>query len=178
MGSKKKKIADYYLVIAIVIIVILVLYVISFGKISTNNIGVPKEYKDSKEEAKRKHKRIKGLLEKQIAHKNKLEKIAKRVFLGVRIGLVLLWIAIMSGFWYFNFITDLEDFLNYSEAGILLLVTINFLTFGTITDLKEYIDLLKTKTYNWVFGKYINIGEKIETNKNNLVKLDDKIKET
>ena len=175
MGNKKDEISDNEVLIVIIIIVILLLYVISLGKIDGGLVSVPEEYKDSKDDAKRKHKRLTELLEKQQALKVKLEKKAKRAFLWVRIGLVLLWFSLMAALWYFNLITNLEDFLNYSEAGILLLITVNFLTFGTLTDLKEYINLLKTQTENWIFGKYVDIDERIESHEKELIKLNDEI---
>jgi len=38
---------------------------------------------------------------------------------------------------------------------------------GKISNLKKFIDLLKTKIENWFYGKHINLGEKIN---NNLIK--------
>lgn len=175
--SKRKNNDLYILIIIIVIIIILVLFVFTLGNVGPGSIRkIADEYKDSKEEAKRKHKRLEEHIKNQIALKLKLDRIFKRVYFGVRVGLVLIWFGIMSIFVVFGLIKDLSDFLNYSEASILILIVMNFVTFGTITNLKNFIDLIKTKTENLIYGKYIKIDYKIEGNKEELRKLEDEIR--
>lgn len=165
------------IIIVIVIIVLLLLFITSLGKFNPSNIGkIPDEYKDSKEEAKRKHKKLSELIAKQEALNIKLNKKFKQIYFFVRIGMVLLWFGLLSLFYFFGVINNLGDVLNYSEASILILLILNFITFGTITDLKNFIDIIKIKTENWVYGKYAGIENKIETNKEQLTLLEREIR--
>lgn len=136
------------------IIVLLILFVASLGKFNPSDIGkIPVEYKDEKEFAKRKHKRLSELIAKQETLKIKLDKKFKQIYFSVRIGMVLLWLGVLSIFYLLGVINNLSDALNYSEASILILFALNFITFGTITDLKFFVAIIKIKTENWVYGK-------------------------
>lgn len=175
--SRRKNNDLHILIIIIVVIIILVLFVATLGSIGPGSIvKIAEEYKDSKEEAKRRHKRLEDHIKNQEALKVKLAKIFKRVYFGVRIGLVSIWFGIMSILIAVGLIKDLSDFLNYSEASILVFVVLNFITFGTITNLKNFIDLIKTKTENLIYGKYIVIDIKIDEHKEELKKLEEEIK--
>lgn len=175
--SRSKNNDLYIIIIVFVVIIILVLFVATLGSVEPGSIvKIAEEYKESKEEAKRRHKRLEEHLKNQEALKVKLKKIFKRVYFGVRIGLVLIWFGLMSILIAVGLIKDLSDFLNYSEASILTFVVMNFITFGTITNLKNFIDLIKTKTENLIYGKYIVIDAKIEGNKSELKRLEEEIK--
>jgi hypothetical protein len=65
-------------------------------------------------------------------------------------------------------INNLEDILNYSEAAILVWIALNFLTFGNLSKLNSFIDLVKMKLENLIWGKYVNIDEAIENDKSKL----------
>lgn len=149
--------------IIVVVIVIIIIYVVSLGNVNAGKITrVPEEFKDSKEETKRKHDRLKAHIEKQEGLKIKLDKKFIRIYFSIRLVFVLLWFALIIVLWSVGLVNNIGDALNYSEALILLLITLNFLTFGTITKLESFIDLIKTRTENWVFGKYLNLEDKIE----------------
>lgn len=152
-------------IIIIVVVILLILFIVSFGKIDGDGLKIPDELKDDKASAKSRHKRLKALIEKQESLKRKLDKKFKRIYFGVRLCLVFLWAVLMILLYYFGLIKELGDFINYSELSILCLITVNFITFGTITELKSYIEFIKTKTENWVFGKYVSIEENITKNK-------------
>ena len=165
------------ILIVIIVIIILLLFVASLGTIDPGSISkIPDEYKDTKEEAKRRHKKLGELIEKQTALKIKLDKKFKRIYFFVRLGLVLLWFGILSIFYFFDQIKNVGDVLNFSQASILILLVLNFLTFGTITNLKNFIDIIKTETENWIYGKYITIEQRIEINKKELSVLEEEIK--
>jgi len=68
----------------------------------------------------------------------------------------------------FGLVSTLSDILDWSEAFLLVLLVVNFLTFGTLTNLENFIDILKNKIENWIYGKYIKVNEKIDANKNEL----------
>jgi len=159
-------------VIGFFLLLILIIYVGTLGKIGPNNVvKFPDEYKDSTEEARRRHKRLKELLDKQQGLKAKLDKKFKWTYFFVRLFSVLSWFALMIVFVFLGLIHNLGDALNYSEGCILLLITINFVTFGSLTNLDKFSDSIKTKTENWVYGKYLSLDEKINLNKAEKTKL-------
>ena len=57
--------------VILVIIAIVFLFVFSFGSISSDNINIPKELKDSREEAEKKHKLIEEKLTEKIDFEEK-----------------------------------------------------------------------------------------------------------
>jgi len=174
MDNKKSK--YYYVIIAIVVIIVVIAFIVSLGKVSPGPLSIiPEEFKDTKEEAKRRHKRLTDLLEKQLLLKKKLDRIFKRTYFIVRFGLVAIWCGMITIFYFLGFIQNLGDALNFSQASILVLLALNFLTFGTITEFKNYINLIRTKTENAVYNKYLNLPVKIEANKNELVALEKEI---
>jgi len=116
------------------------------------------------------------MLGEKLVLKEKLASKFKRIHFFVRFSLVLIWFGVLSGFYFFGLIGSLCEALNYSEASILLIIVINFLTFGTISNLNNYIDLIKVKTENWVYGKYIDLDSKIDSNRIQLSNLSDEIK--
>lgn len=169
---KKKNSDTTTIFIVFLVIAIIIIFVASLGSINPSDIGkVPQAFKDSKEEAKKRHKRLVELLEKQEALKTKLNKRFIRIYFFVRVGLIMIWFAVLYAFYFLGFIQNLGDFLNYSEASILTLIAFNFLTFGTLTDLENYLTLMRTKIENWIYGKHITIGDKIESNKSELTEL-------
>jgi ABC-type multidrug transport system fused ATPase/permease subunit len=135
---------------------------------------VPDEFKDDKAEAKRKHKRLSELLAKQVQLNIKLTETFKRMYFSVRILFVLIWAGVLFTLYKFGLIDDLGDILNYSEAGILICFVLNFLTFGTISNLHNFVSLIRTKLENWIWGKYIHLDKKIENYKSELKELETK----
>ncbi|MEY3500061.1 MAG: hypothetical protein RL308_1730 [Bacteroidota bacterium] len=150
--------------IIVLIIVLFVLYLASLGTISSDQIRkTPKAFRDEQEEAKKKHKRLVELIEKQKVLKKKLAIKFKRIYVGVRIGLVLIWGGIMATLVGLGLIENLGDFLNYTEVSVLVILTFNFLTFGSLKNFRDYVVMLKTRTENWVYGKYVDIDLRIES---------------
>lgn len=163
-------------IIVILIIILIIVFVISLGKLDVGKTQfVPDEFQDNKEDAKRKHKRLSELLAKQEQLKIKLTKTFKRMYFAVRLLFVLLWGGVLFALYKFNLIEDLGDVLNYSEAGILICLILNFLTFGTISNLHNFVNLIRTKLENWIWGEYIHLDNKIENHKSELKELENKI---
>jgi hypothetical protein len=174
MRKKNSDIATFLIVL--LVIVVIIIFVVSLGSVNPSDIGkIPQAFKDSKEEAKRRHQKLVELIKKQEALKIKLNKKFKRIYFFVRVGLVILWLTALYICYFLGLIKTLGDALNYSEASILILIVFNFLTFGTLTNLENYLHLVKTKTENWIYGKYLTIENKIETNKSELTVLAKKI---
>ncbi len=160
--NKKNKIPNLNTALIIfLIIALVVIFVISFGQVGSEDIKTPKEFKEDKPRAQIRYRRLSILIEKKNELKSKLDKKFLWMFFMVRFGLVSLWGIMMYLFFVIGWITDLEDFLIYSEASLLVIFTFNFLTFGNLTNLNNYIDLIKTRTKNWAYGKYLGLKEDI-----------------
>ncbi len=175
MSKKNNNITEKTLVVILIIILIIV-FVITLGKLDVGKTQlVPDEFNDDKEEAKRKHKRLSEHLEKQEQLKLRLTKTFNRMYFAVRVLFVLLWACALFTCYQFGLIKNLGDILNYSEAGILICLVLNFLTFGTISSLHNFVNLIRTKLENWIWGKYIHLDNRIVNNKTELQKLENKI---
>ena len=162
--------------VLLLIVLLIIIYIITFGKVNIgNNMSFPNEFKDTKEEAERKHKRLKSLVDKQETLKRKLNKRFKIAYFFVRLVFVGLWIGIIFVLWLFHVISSLSDILDWSEAILIFVVTINFLTFGNLKNIENYIHIIKTKIENWIYGKYIAIEKKIETNKSEIKEIENTI---
>ena len=154
------------IIIVIIIVFVIVFFVVTLGQIETASLNVlPAEFKDNSAASKSRHKRLLELIQKKEGLKSKLDKRFRITFFAVRIVLVALWFSVLFTFYKLDLIKDLEDVLNYSQASLFLLFILNFITFGTITELKNFIDVIKTKSENWVYGKYINLNDKIALDK-------------
>jgi len=164
MGNKRKKYHRNEIAIAVFIILIIIIFLFTFGKVGTDDFKTPEEFKEDKEKAKKRNTKLRALIEKKWELQQKLDRKFRYIFFFVRVGLLGIWAATIYGFYYLGFIHNLGDFLNYSHASILGLVTLNFLTFGTLTNLNNYLDLIKMRTRNWVYGKYVNLEDSIDQN--------------
>jgi hypothetical protein len=177
--NKEKDLEHKYLILLVTVIVILfvlIIYVATLGRVSSSEINpLPEEFKDANEIARLRHARLQTLIEKREALKLKLQNRFRWIYFSVRSSLVAGWLGILYGLFANNLIDNLGDVLNYSEAGILLLLIAHFLTFGSISNLNSYIDLIKLKTENYVYGRYLNIDEKIVTNKIELAQIDNEL---
>lgn len=152
--------------IVFIIIFLIIIYLAVLGKIDIENFWkIPDEFKETKEKAKIRHEKLRNIIEKQLVLKSKLEKRFKNIYFFVRFGFVVLWFTLLFIIYQFGYIKNIGDILDFTEASILVLLVINFLTFGTITKLEKFISIIKTRTENMVYGKYINIDEKINLNK-------------
>ena len=160
--------------IVILIIIAIIFYLFTFGKFSSKG-KQPEEFRDDNLQAKIRHQKLTKLLESQKGLKQKLNKKFRLIYFCVRFLLVLFWIGIMSILYIFSIIKDLGDFLNYSELSVIIIITLYFLVFGTVKDLNNFLDLFKTKTENLVYGKYVNINEKIDENQKEVELLATKI---
>lgn len=83
-----------------------------------------------------------------------------------------LWIGIIFVLWLFHVVSSLSDILDWSEAILIFVVTINFLTFGNLKKIENYIHIIKIKIENWIYEKYITIEKEIETNKSEIKEIE------
>lgn len=176
--SRKLTDVEKTVVGVIIVIFIIILFIITFGNFDADDFSkIPNEFKDTKEQAKDRHKKLFNLLERQKALKLRLEQKFKTIYLFVRIGLVLIWSGLIFLYCLLTNTHELGAILDFSQASIIVLLALNFITFGNITNLNEFVDSLKTKTENWIYGKYINIDDKIAKNHSELKSLEEVIKE-
>ena len=164
--SKKIKQTPDWIIILIFLIILLVL--------GLNPIKA-EEYTESREDAIRRHKKLTDLIAKKEALKIKLEKLFKRIYFFVRLIMIMFWFAALYVLYKIGLIKELGDALNYSEAFILVIVAIYFIIFGNISSLENFLENIKRKTENWVYGKHITLEERLEINKKELVVLEKKI---
>jgi Na+/H+ antiporter NhaC len=148
--------------IAIIILIVILLYLFTLGQVNGAKKITPEEFSEEREKAKHRHKRFVKHLNIQESLKKHLDKRFKQLYLFVRICLVSIWLGSMALLHIRNILEGLNDFLLYSQLSVLAIAVICFLTFGTITNVKDYIDSIKIRTENWVYGKYVNIDERIE----------------
>ena len=183
-----KNLKDSDLFIILVIIAIVVVYLISVGTLDiSKNKKLPNELNDSLKEAEKKQKQIEKAkqeqrklqkrIKQQEEQQKRLDKRFKRIFFLVRFSFVVLWGVILFVLYLIGFNTSLEDSLNISELIILILITLHFLTFGTITNLEKYIKLIRIRIKNWIYRKYAKLNQEIELNKQKLGKMENEISE-
>lgn len=162
--NKDKPTIHTWLII-LIIVVILLGYILTLGQVGGDSMKVPDELSESRAKAKHRHRRLEELISRQIELKTKLERKFKRVYFGVRMTLVLIWAGIAASLHALSLLQSVDDFLSYSEFSVLILITLHFVTFGSLKNVNEFIDSIKRRTENWVYGKYVDIDSKIESNK-------------
>lgn len=179
--NKKENRSSIALVAIIVVVLIaigLIIYVISLGNISINetNTKIPNEFKETLKRAKARHSKLKELISKQVAAEKRLNKWFKRIYLGVRVFFIVLWVLGIYYGYNYGLISDLEDALNYSEATLLIVFVLNFLCFGSLTNLKNMLESIRFRVENWFFRKYANLPSRIQVNKEELIRIDTELK--
>lgn len=150
-----------WLIVVLIVLVVIIIFVASLGTLDIEN-QLPQEFKDSKDEALKKHKALLAELEKKKALKEKLARRFKYSYLTVRISLVIICSVSIFFLGYILGAQTLSDFLNYYEASIIALFAMNFIAFGTIANFHDFIHVLRTKVENWVWSKHINLPIEID----------------
>ena len=159
--SSKTKWEDSNIVIAIIVIAIIIIYIISIGKINfTSKIDNEKQIDKTRKELKELRK-----------IKSKKQKRYKLVYFLIRLGFVILWAIITFILYKTKLIQNLGEFLNYTQVIVLSFLIINFLTFGNITNVKAFLGIIKNSLKRRIYGKYINIDERIAEKQVKLTKL-------
>lgn len=157
------------LLIIIIVVISILTFIISIGTFDSFKGKKKSDDKMSdKEIAKLQLKRIQALEAKQIKLKRKLNRKFKQIYFGVRLCLLLLWGGMIYSLYLFGMINNFNDFTNYSEISLLIIFIFNFLTFGSLKSLRDYIDSIKGRIKKMVYGKYIDLEERITTNQNRI----------
>lgn len=156
--TQKSNFQWWFWFLAILFIVVVIVFFIA--TLGTKNLG---KTKDSREEILKKHKELQSLLNEKVALREKLTRRFKYTYLTVRILLVVLYGgAIYIGGYFLGF-QSLEDFLAYYEFSIIILIVLNFITFGTVANFNDFISILQKKVENWVWVKHLNLPEEIKS---------------
>jgi p-aminobenzoyl-glutamate transporter AbgT len=151
-----------WLIVVVIVLIVIIVFVASLGTVDVEN-QLPQEFKDSKDEALKKHKALLAELDKKKALKEKLARRFKYSYLTVRILLVIICSVSIYYLGYLLGAQTLGDFLNYYEASIIFLFALNFIAFGTIANFHDFIHVLRTKVENWVWSKHINLPKEIDS---------------
>lgn len=161
------------ILIIIMIVIIITVFVVSLGRVNAGDAKiVPDEFKESKEEAKRKHDDAIKLLAGHEQLRNKLNKKSKGWYFFVRILFVLIWCWILITLYRFEFIKNLSDILSYTEAGILIFAILNFLTFGTIASFRDFIETIRIRIDNWIWRNHLDLNIQIENSRKEIKELE------
>lgn len=78
-----------WLIVVVIVLVVIIIFVASLGTLDLEK-QLPQEFKDSKDEALKKHKVLLAELDKKKALKEKLARRFKYSYLAVRISLVII----------------------------------------------------------------------------------------
>jgi len=171
MERNKKNWDDLIIIVALIVITIVIVYIVTVGKINLIQI-IDETNKKTRNEAIRKHERLKIHLDKQKDLKEKLTRKFKRIYFAIRLLFVLGWASGIAILYYYKIVTDLSSFLNYSQATVLLFILLYFLTFGNLTNLNTFLNMIKSRLENWIWGKHINIDKIITINEEELKSLE------
>ncbi len=151
-----------WILVIILIILTYIIYTASLGQIDITPHKDNEPLIDKKRLAEERHRKLLALIEQKKGLKLKLEKRFRYSYLAVRILFVLMYLGFNALLFFFFKITDLGTLLKWSEVLLIIIIIINFITFGTITNLKNVIAYFRNRIENWVYGKYVNIDEQIE----------------
>ncbi|KYG72822.1 hypothetical protein [Roseivirga echinicomitans] len=173
MAHDEVKVPKWLIVLIVVILFFaLIVYITTLGKVDIGaKGGFPEEFKENKEKAQSRHKKLVDLIAKKIEVKTKLERRFRSIYLWVRVLFVAAWAGLMLLGFHMGYINNLEDTLNYSEATLLIAFGFNFLCFGSLTNLERTLQHVKTRLENWIYGKYITIQDDIDRNQLELFQL-------
>jgi hypothetical protein len=156
--------------VVLVIAFVIVLYLLSLGNFNGSYFRSRyDELSESLANAKSRHKKLESLISKKHNLKKKLRKRFKLTYFFVRFLLVSIWGIALFGLFKLGWVINLGDAMNYSNVFVLLLITLNFLTFGNLTNMNAFLDSLKVRIENWVYGKYVSINVIIEVDNLKLV---------
>lgn len=163
------------ILIAILIVIGLVIFIGTLGKVNIGESIAPNDFSESKSKAQLRYERYQYVLHKRLGLKKKLDKVHKYIYLSVRLIFVLIWAGLLFLGFKLDYVNNLEDVLNYSEALLLLALVFNFLCFGSLTNMNQMLNGLRTIVKNRVYGRYINLDAVIQRSEIELLVLKENI---
>jgi type II secretory pathway pseudopilin PulG len=156
------------LVVAFIFVVVIMVYVITIGRIDLQQ-SIEREKKIDRLQSR--HRRYKELVSRRKGLKKKLDRRFSVAYFGTRLILIGLWLGLNC--LLANLFNDfsLGAFLNYNEALVIALAVLSFLAFGNLSSLKNWVEKLKITMENRVYGKYIDLDQKIEADEMAMAKI-------
>lgn len=162
----KKHIKNFLIILAFVAVI--VIFITSLGTVNITEIQELKENKDSENNLSKlqsRHKRLKFLIQKKEELNLRLNKKFKRIYFGVRIVLVALYIGYNALLYFVFNITKLSDLLNYNQLAIIVITLCSFIAFGTFANVKEFVANIKMTLESKTYSKHINLDEELTKHK-------------
>ena len=156
------------------IVVIIIVFIASLGQVAIpleKEIKVKDEDKNDLTKLKVRHKKLKKLISKKEVLNINLNKKFKRIYFGVRFVLASLFVS-YNALMYFVFnINKLGDLLNWNQFALIIMALFSFIAFGTLANVRDFIQNIKMRLESKTFNKYVDITEQIETHKQEAMKL-------
>lgn len=165
MSDKNTETKLWVKALVVVVIILLIPFAIKLLKASWL------EFKESYKKAQKRHEELEDRIENNQALKEKLERKFKNLYFLVRFSLVVLWASVIGALYYWGYVQNLEDVLNYSEALILAWCTVNFLFYGSFSNIKGAINSIRIRLENRVWRKHLDLEDKIKQDKAELAEL-------
>ena len=164
-----------------VIVIIIIIYVGSFGQVDLTLEKVSKENDEQKynlSKLQSRYKKLKALIEKKEALNERLNKKFKRIYFGVRLVLVSIYLGYNAILYFVFNITNLGDLLNWNQFALIVIALFSFIAFGTLTNVQDFINNIKMRLESRTYDKYVDITEQLETHKEEVIKLTASITKT
>lgn len=163
----------------ILIILILFVFVFTLGKVEIpieKNEQNADDDNDNLNKLKDRYRKLKALIKRKKLLHIKLNKRFKVIYFGVRVVLITLYLGFNAILFFVLDIKDLGEILNWNQVAVLIMIIFSFITFGTFSNVKEFVYSIKMQLEIRTFKKYLNIDEQVNTLENEASKLSIEIK--
>ncbi|CAM1372941.1 conserved membrane hypothetical protein [Tenacibaculum litopenaei] len=167
-------------IIVLVIVIVIIIYVASLGQVE---VTLEKSTKENDEEnnslskLQLRHKKLKELIQRKEQLNIKLNKKFNRIYFGVRFVLASLFIGYNLILYFVFKITKLGDLLNWNQLVLIIMALFSFIAFGTLTNVKEFVQNIKMRLELRTYDKYRDITEQLENHKEEVTKITTSIAE-
>jgi hypothetical protein len=160
------------------IVVIIIVFIASLGQVAIpleKEIKVKDEGENDLTKLQVRHKKLKELISKKEALNINLNKKFKRIYFGVRFVLASLFVSYNALMCFVFNINKLGDLLNWNQFALIIMALFSFIAFGTLANVRDFIQNIKMRLESKTFNKYVDITEQIETHKEEAIKLTETI---
>jgi H+/gluconate symporter-like permease len=169
--KKKSKRIVWILVILLGIILIIILFA-SAGKINLFK-EKSKEVQAGPDKTKQIHlkssyKRLEEKIEKEVKLKRRLNISFIIIYLSVRVFFVAIIVAFNFYLYKVQGIRTIGDFVDWNEAILFVILIILFVITRRPLGVNNWLEKLEKQIKVWIYGKYLEIDEKIYDDKNKL----------
>jgi len=159
MSKSKNNWEDNLVIIVLIVIVIVLIYLVTVGNINLSD-KLDAENKAS-EKAKERANSHETRLSKMKGIEKRLKFRFRLIHFLVRIILISLWAGLVWLFYLVGLIINATDVFVYSQAILIGTLAIHYLFSGSTTNLKDFITNLRKLVKKRVYGKHLNISERI-----------------